>query len=85
MRNESQSSFTNRHCMKVSKYGVISGPYVPEFQSECGKIRTNYLKLLIWTLFTQWDVDHLRAKSILWLDDKNLPDYKTTWSTTTDW
>ena len=51
---------------KVSKHGVFSGLYFPEFglnteiyrvnlriQSEFGKIRARK-KLRIWTLFTQW-------------------------------
>ena len=36
---------------KVSKYGVISGPYFPVFG-----LNTDHKQLCIWTLFTQWDI-----------------------------
>ena len=39
------SSFYESTAWKVSKYGVVSGPYFPVFDLK---------KLCIWTLFTQW-------------------------------
>ena len=58
---------------KVSKYGVISGPYFPAFglntetyevslhiQSECRKTDQKWLR--IWTLFTQWMFDKLEER-----------------------
>ena len=49
---------TGEHCVKSvqSKYGVFSGLYFPVF----GLIQenTDQKRLRIWTLFTQWNINH---------------------------
>ena len=57
-------SLLNMHCVKVSKYGVFSGPYLSAFGLNTERYispysirmreNTDQKKLRIWTHFTQW-------------------------------